>query len=142
MTHTSDTMVIDHYAYLVRDTDAALAALPYPETVVTLRKHALDSQKAFITFVKTEEGAPLIELVEPYLGNTAMKRRLEREGVDSVLYHVGYNVTDFDATFARMRKAGWLPLTMPFEGLKPGCRASHLFNPAMGMIEIMEVPAQ
>jgi len=134
-------MQIDHFAYLVQDTDKALAALPYPEVEVTEYRRALDSQKAFITFVRTQADAPLIELVEPYPENTVMQARLAREGVPSVLYHIGYNVTDFDGTFGRMRQAGWLPLTMPFEGMQAGCRASHLYNPDFGVIEIMEAAA-
>lgn len=134
-------MHLDHFAYLVRDTDRAIAALPQPGAEVTLYRHALDSQKAWISFVRGADGAPLVELVEPFPENRTMQARLHREGTPSVLYHLGYTVTDFDAAFARMRRAGWLPLTMPFEGMTPGCRASHLYNPDVGVIEIMEVAA-
>ena len=134
-------MQLDHFAYLVRDTDRAIAALPQPDPEVTLYRRPLDSQKAFISFVRTSDGAPLIELVEPYPDNRVMLGRLDREAGDSLLYHLGYNVTDFDRRFRRMRAEGWLPLTMPFEGMTPGCRASHLYNPAVGVVEIMEIPA-
>ncbi|WGW04529.1 VOC family protein [Tropicibacter oceani] len=132
-------MQIDHFAYLVKDTDRAIAALPHPGAEVTLYRHALDSQQAYISFVRTAHDAPLIELVEPFEGNAVMQARLTREGTPSVLYHVGYTVDDFDAEFGRMRRGGWMPLTRPFEGLTPGCRASHLYNPDFGVVEIMEV---
>lgn len=131
-------MQIDHFAYLVRDTDRAIAALPHPGAEVTLYRHALDSQRAYITFVRTEDGAPLIELVEPFAVNQPMLARLDREDGDSVLYHVGYTVSDFNDAFRTMRKSGWLPLSLPFEGMVPGCRASHLYNPDFGVVEIME----
>jgi len=134
-------MIIDHYAYLVKDTDRAINALPHIGAEVTVHRLPLDSQKAFITFVKTDDTAPLIEFVEPYPDNATMLRRLERESAESILYHIGYNVEDFDATFSQMRAQGWLPLTMPFEGLRPGLRASHLFNPALGVVEILEMAA-
>ena len=134
-------MQLDHFAYLVRDTDRAIAALPQPDAEVTLYRQRLESQKVWISFVRTAERAPLVELVEPWPENTAMQARLAREGTDSVLYHLGYNVVDFDARFAQMRSDGWLPLTMPFEGLSPRCRTSHLYNPDVGVIEIMEIPA-
>lgn len=135
-------MEIDHFAYLARNTDNFIKFLPQSDAEVTVYRRPLESQKAYISFVKTGANAPLIEVVEPFAENDVMIRRLDREGTDSVLYHVGYNVTDFDASFKKMRKQGWLPLTMPFEGMTPGCRASHLFNPNIGMIEIMEVAAQ
>jgi hypothetical protein len=68
-----------------------------------------------------------------------MQQRLARDGADSVLYHVGYRVAGFDAQFRAMRGAGWLPLTQPFEGMVPGCRASHLYHPSFGIVEILEV---
>lgn len=132
-------MKVDHFAYLVRDTDTAIAALPPMSGDVSLYRHALDSQQAYISFIKTDDGAPMIELVEPFADNKTMLAKLDREGVPSVLYHIGYHVPDFDQTFKDMRKAGWLPLTMPFEGFDPGCRASHLYNPAFGVVEILEV---
>lgn len=134
-------MQIDHFAYLVRETDRALAALPHPDAEVTLYRHPLAVQKAFITFVRTGNDAPLVELVEPFAENSVMLARLAREGAPSILYHVGYNVQDFDAAFRKMRRNGWLPLTRPFEGLRPGCRASHLYNPDFGVVEIMEMAA-
>jgi len=135
-------MEIDHFAYLARDTDKFIESLPQRNAEVTLYREPLESQQAYISFVKTDAAAPLIEVVEPYADNEVMNRRLDREGTESFLYHIGYNVTDFDASFKEMRKQGWLPLTMPFEGMTPGCRASHLFNPNIGMVEIMEVAAQ
>jgi len=134
-------MKLDHFAYLVRDTDAAIAAMPFADAKVTVYRHALQSQRAYITFVQTAPDAPLTELVEPFAENSAMQRRLDKEGAQSALYHVGYTVTTFDDTFAEMRRAGWVPPTKPFEGMTPGCRASHLFNPSFGMVEIMEVTA-
>jgi hypothetical protein len=132
-------MQLDHIAYLVRDTDSALSALAPFSPEIEIDRRPLDSQKAFITLLSTANSAQKIELVEPFSDNFAMQGRLDREGADSVLYHVGYNVEDFDASFRNMRGNGWLPLTMPFEGFNPGCRASHLYNPQFGMVEIAEV---
>ena len=134
-------MQLDHVAYLVRDADQALAALrPFAPRVV-LDRHPLPSQKAYITMVEMSGGGPRTELVEPFPENRTMRARLDREGVDSLLYHSGYVVTDFDGQFRSLRAGGWLPLTKPFEGLSPGCRASHLYHPGFGIVEIMEATA-
>lgn len=132
---------IDHIAYLVRDTDRTLAALGFLRSDVPLHREPLSIQAAFISFVEPGGGAPRIELVEPFEDNRAMHRRLDREGMDSILYHVGYFAVDFDLRYAAMRAEGWMPLTLPFEGMMPGRRASHLLHPDLGIVEIMEAGA-
>lgn len=134
-------MAFDHVAYLVRDTDASLAALAHMAPRISIYREPLDSQKAYITILTVGRSGQKLELVEPYPDNSVIQSRLDREGQDSVLYHICYNVTDFDRAFRDMRRNGWMPLTMPFEGLLPGCRASHLYNPVFGVIEIAEVSA-
>lgn len=128
-------MILHHIAYLVSDTARAIAAMPQPNISTVLYRKALHSQKAFITFVKSE--GPIIELVEPFAENKTMTKRLERSGVSGVLYHLGYEVENFDTTYRDLRKSGWMPLSQPFEGLERGNRASHMFNPDFGIIEIM-----
>jgi Glyoxalase/Bleomycin resistance protein/Dioxygenase superfamily len=132
-------MHLDHVAYLVRDTQKTLAAMGVLTPAVLMDRVPLDSQQAFITMVQTTADGPLTELVEPFADNRVMQQRLAREGSDSVLYHMGYRVAAFDAQFRAMRGAGWLPLTQPFEGMVPGCRASHLYHPSFGIVEILEV---
>lgn len=131
-------MHLDHIAYLVRDTQKTLSAMAALSPTVLIDRVPLNSQRAYITMVQTAATAPLTELVEPFADNTVMQRRLQREGTDSVLYHVGYRVAAFDAHFGDMRAKGWLPLTQPFEGMTPGARASHLYHPSFGIVEIME----
>lgn len=135
---TPGPLRIDHVAYLVRDTDRTLAALGFLGAEIVVHRRPLASQGAYITFVASSRGAPRIELVEPFEGNSTMLRRLDREGATSLIYHVGYFAADFDIRYATMRAAGWLPLTLPFEGMMRGCRASHLFHPDLGIVEIME----
>lgn len=132
-------MQLDHFAYLVRDTQKSLAVMDLATACVICDRVPLPSQRAFITLVQPAGAGPMTELVEPFADNKVMQQRLSREAADSVLYHVGYRVTDFDAQYARMRGKGWLPLTQPFEGMMPGCRASHLYHPSLGIVEIMEV---
>jgi Glyoxalase/Bleomycin resistance protein/Dioxygenase superfamily len=131
-------MQLDHVAYLVRDTKKTLSAMAALAPTVLMDRVPLDNQRAFITMVQTTAAGPLTELVEPFADNAVMQQRLQREGTDSVLYHVGYRVAAFDAQFRDMRGNGWLPLTRPFEGMTPGCRASHLYHPCFGIVEIME----
>jgi len=134
-------MQLDHIAYLVRDTDACLAAMAPLQPRVLLDRHPLPSQKAHITMVEVPGTSAKTELVEPFADNAVMLGRLQREGVDSLLYHSAYTVEDFDGQFRKMRRAGWLPLTQPFEGLTPGLRASHLYHPQLGIVELLEAAA-
>lgn len=131
-------MRIDHIAYLVKDTSRFIKAISHSEHEILIDREPLTSQKAFITMVRVDIASPLIEIVEPFESNRQMLRRLQSEGAESVLYHMGFVVSDFEAALFRMRKEGWLPLTRPFEGFHPGCRACHLYNPSFGILEIME----
>lgn len=131
-------MQLDHVAYLVRNTRKSLSAMGALAPTVLMDRVPLDSQQAFITMVQTTADGPLTELVEPFADNRVMQQRLAREGAASVLYHVGYRVGAFDAQFRAMRGEGWLPLTQPFEGMTQGCRASHLYHPSFGIVEILE----
>lgn len=138
---STSEMELDHVAYLVRDTDASIAALARFCNQVTMYREPLANQKAFITYLASDDGSQKIELVEPFPENTLMHKRLGRKGEDSVLYHICYNVTDFDGVYRDLRSSGWLPVSKPFEGLNPGCRASHLLHPSFGIVEIAEVNA-
>lgn len=137
----TDQMAFDHVAYLVRDTDASINAFSHMAPVVTMYREPLDVQRVYISFLEDTRSGQKIELVEPFAENAVMQARLDREGQQSVLYHICYNVTEFDAVFSNMRKSGWMPLTMPFIGMTPGCRASHMYNPHFGVVEIAEVHA-
>lgn len=134
-------IALDHIAYLVRNTDATISALSLLKFNITRYRTPLTSQQAYITMLEAPDGSQKIELVEPFADNSMMQKRLDRDSQDSVLYHICYNVIEFDEVFKGMRSEGWFPLTMPFEGLDPGRRASHLYHPSFGVVEIAEIAA-
>jgi methylmalonyl-CoA/ethylmalonyl-CoA epimerase len=130
-------MTFDHLAYLVRDTGQSVEALRsfFPEVILLRKRHEL--QGAYITCLSTSDARITIELAEPFEGNKLLAARLEREKQRCLPYHICFRALDFEAEYRRMREQGWLALTRPFEGLRSGTQAGHLYKPAAGIVEIM-----
>lgn len=129
-------MQFDHLAYLVRSTVKTVEAFrPFFPDVRILRQ-AHEQQAAYISYLATHDGAMTIELVEPFSRNERLLQWLDREKKDCIPYHICVAVDDIDAEHQRLRQLGWLTLTRPFETLTPGVKASHLFRPEGGIVEI------
>ncbi|OWY38944.1 glyoxalase [Xenophilus sp. AP218F] len=127
---------VDHWAYLVRDSEASACALRlfFPLRRTWRQPHA--GQRVLISFLENADGAR-VELVEPLAEHTLLQKQLADAGRDCVPYHLCLRVDDFHAARECMRRQGWATLTRPFPALDPAELASHLYHPSAGMVEII-----
>ncbi|NKI73714.1 VOC family protein [Dickeya sp. CFBP 2040] len=133
-------MRFDHSGYVVADSDATINAIKpfYPEVI--RYKELLAPQKALITLLSTQDKLHRIELVEPLPDNILLNQMLIKTDKQSVPYHICFVTDDFDKQYKSMKQAGWTTLTRPFTAFSSEHRASHLYHPAVGIIEIMTKP--
>lgn len=127
---------LDHIAYAVRSTDSAMKmfSIIYPKT--TLYKAVEKNQNVLITYLSNETESHRIELVEPIGEENPVKNMLKTK--ETVMYHLGYRVADFNKSINILKNNNFLMVTTPFETtIEPGIWACHLFNPKCGIIEII-----
>ena len=126
----------DHIGMLVRDTGRTMAALRliFPMVKRDRREHL--AQDVYVTYLATQDGSVVVELVEPMQENAGLIGWLNRENKACIPYHICIEVDDFDLAYREMKRQGWVPLTKPFETLDGGHLASHLFRPEAGIVEI------
>jgi len=130
-------MRFDHTGYVVSDTDATVAAIKLFFPVTVRYKEQIHAQRVLITLLSTAEGNNQIELVEPLPDNIHLQSMLDKSGKSSLPYHICFVVDDFDEQYQTMKSAGWMVLTRPFHAFNNHHRASHLYHPDAGIIEIM-----
>ncbi|MCU1748575.1 VOC family protein [Pseudomonas sp. 6D_7.1_Bac1] len=133
-------MRFNHIGYVVSDSDAtAVAVKPFFPVIVRYKEY-IAAQKVFITLLATADGDSQIELVEPLENNLPLRELLVKSGKSSLPYHICFEVNNFDEQFKIMKTAGWIVLTRPFNAFNSSHRASHLYHPDAGVIEIMTGP--
>ncbi|RMH56636.1 MAG: hypothetical protein D6679_08820 [Candidatus Hydrogenedentota bacterium] len=126
---------LDHIAYAVRSTDAAIRffSIFYPE--IRTYKKLEPEQKVFITYLGAPWTDHKIELVEPAEKGNPVENLIETR--ESQLYHICFAVTDFSRDKERLQKQGFFLVTEPFASqVTPGFWAAHFFHPHVGLIEI------
>jgi len=133
-------MHFDHSGYVVADSDETIAAMKPFYPVVVRYKEEIPSQKALISLLSTQDNLYRIELVEPLNDNILLNQMLKKSDRKCVPYHICFVTTDFDKQYQSMKQAGWATLTRPFNGMVNEQRASHLYHPAAGIVEIMTHP--
>lgn len=133
-------MRFDHSGYVVSDSDATIAAIKpfYPDVI--RYKELIASQKALITLLSTRDKSHRVELVEPLSDNILLNQMLKKSDKKVIPYHICFVTDDFDQQYKLMKQAGWSTLTRPFSAFESHHRASHLYHPAAGIIEIMSNP--
>ncbi|MCX2941974.1 VOC family protein [Rahnella perminowiae] len=130
-------MRFDHTGYVVSDTDATAAAIKIFFPVIIRYKEQINAQQVLITLLATADGNNQVELVEPLKSNIHLQSMLKKSGKSSLPYHICFVVNNFDEQYQEMKSAGWIVLTRPFNAFKSDHRASHLYHPDAGIIEIM-----
>jgi methylmalonyl-CoA/ethylmalonyl-CoA epimerase len=88
----------------------------------------------------TKEGMPTMELLEPIDEQSPVNNILKKNGV--TLYHTCYMVDDLDQAVTELRKMKYGIVKSPVEAPAIGnCRVAFLFNRNIGLIELVESPA-
>lgn len=88
----------------------------------------------------TKEGMPTVELLAPKDENSPVNRILEKNGVTP--YHTCYIVDDLEDAVNVLRKMKYVMVSKPAEAVAiNNCRVCFLFNKNIGLIELVEAPA-
>lgn len=88
----------------------------------------------------TKEGMPTVELLAPVDETSPVNKILEKNGVTP--YHTCYVVDNIEDAVAQLRKQKYVMVSKPAEAVAfCGSRVCFLFNKNVGLIELVEVPA-
>ena len=88
----------------------------------------------------TKEGMPIVELLAPVDEKSPVNKTLEKVGVSP--YHCCYVVDDIDEAAAELKKQRYIMVSKPVEAVAfCGSRVCFLFNKNVGLIELVEAPA-
>ena len=88
----------------------------------------------------TKEGMPIVELLAPVDNQSPVCKILEKNGVTP--YHTCYVVENIDQAIAELRKQKYVLVSKPVEAIAiHNCRVAFLHNRHVGLIELVESPA-
>lgn len=89
----------------------------------------------------TREDTPTVELLAPADETSPVNLTLEKNGVTP--YHCCYVVEDIEAAAAELKKQRYIMVSKPAEAVAfRGSRVCFLFNKNIGLIELVEAPAE
>jgi methylmalonyl-CoA/ethylmalonyl-CoA epimerase len=87
-----------------------------------------------------KEGMPTVELLAPVDETSPVNKTLEKNGVTP--YHTCYVVENIEEAVAQLRKQKYVMVSKPAEAVAfCGSRVCFLFNKNVGLIELVEAPA-
>ena len=88
----------------------------------------------------TKDGSPTIELLAPVDEKSPVNKTIEKNGVTP--YHCCYVVDNINITVDELRKQKYVMVSKPAEAVAfKGSRVCFLFNKNVGLIELVEAPA-
>lgn len=88
----------------------------------------------------TKDGSPTVELLAPVDEKSPVNRILEKVGVAP--YHCCYVVDNIEDACVELRKQKYIVVSKPAEAVAfCGSRVCFLFNKNVGLIELVEAPA-
>lgn len=89
----------------------------------------------------TKEGMPIVELLAPVDEKSPVNKTLEKVGVSP--YHCCYVVDKLEDAVAELRKQKYIMVSKPAKAVAfCGSRVCFLFNKNVGLIELVEEPAE
>lgn len=88
----------------------------------------------------TKEGMPTVELLAPVNDHSPVCNVLEKNGVSP--YHICYVVDNIDQAIADLRKQKYVMVSKPAVAVAiHNCKVAFLHNRHVGLIELVEAPA-
>lgn len=89
----------------------------------------------------TREGYPTVELLAPVDETSPVCKTLEKNGVTP--YHSCYIVENIEEAALKLRKLRYVMVSKPAEAVAfKGSRVAFFFNKNIGLIELVEEPAE
>jgi methylmalonyl-CoA/ethylmalonyl-CoA epimerase len=129
---------LHHVGIVVRSMDIALADYRDVLGMTPEEGPVYDpEQDANLIILRSREGGPGIELIEPVSDRSPCARQARKGGG---IAHTCYSVRDIEGEFARLRDAGALTVRNPISAvLFGGKRVAFLFLRSRQLIELVEV---
>lgn len=88
----------------------------------------------------TKDGMPTVELLAPQDEHSPVNKTLEKNGVTP--YHTCYIVDNIEQAVKDLRKLKYVVVSKPEEAIAiHNCKVCFLFNKHVGLIELVEAPA-
>ena len=89
----------------------------------------------------TKDGTPTVELLAPEDDSSPVCKTLAKNGVTP--YHICYIVPNIEEAAQLLRKQRYVMVSKPAEAVAfNGSRVAFFFNKAVGLIELVEEPAE
>ena len=133
-----ETMKFHHIGVAVKDiekTAPIYVAGGYKQSVTTFDP----VQNVNICWL-SKEGMPTVELLAPMDETSPVCKTLEKNGVTP--YHTCYIVDDIESAVKELRKMKYVIVSKPVEAVAiHGCKVCFLYNKNIGLIELVESPA-
>ena len=133
-----DSFKFHHIGIAVKDLD--VTALVYEQGGYKRSASIFDPIQNVNICWLTKEGMPTVELLAPVDENSPVNKTLEKNGVTP--YHICYVVENIEEAVVQLRKQKYVMISKPAEAVAfCGSRVSFLFNKNVGLIELVEAPA-
>ncbi|MDO4736855.1 MAG: VOC family protein [Bacteroidia bacterium] len=132
-------MKFHHIGVAVKDIEKTAAVYVqggYTQSIVTF-----DSIQNVNICWLTKEGMPTVELLAPVDELSPVCKILEKNGVTP--YHICYIVDDMESAVTSLRKMKYVVVVKQVEASAiTNCKVCFLFNKNVGLIELVESPAE
>lgn len=133
-----ESMIFHHIGVAVKDITATAAF--YVAGGYTQSATIFDPVQNVNICWLTKKNMPVVELLEPVDETSPVNNILEKNGVSP--YHTCYMVDDIELAVKELRKMKYIVVSKPVEAVAiHGCKVSFLFNKNVGLIELVEAPA-
>ena len=127
-----------HIGFAVKDIDAT--ATVYEQGGYRRSASIFDPIQNVNICWLTKEGMPIVELLAPANEKSPVNKILEKVGVSP--YHCCYVVDNIDEAAAELKKQRYIMVSKPSEAVAfCGSRVCFLYNKNVGLIELVEAPA-
>lgn len=133
-----DSLKFHHIGMAVKDLDTTAAV--YEQGGYKRSASIFDPIQNVNICWLTKEGMPTVELLAPVDEISPVNKTLEKNGVTP--YHTCYVVENIEDAVAQLRKQKYVMVSKPAEAVAfCGSRVCFLFNKNVGLIELVEAPA-
>lgn len=132
------SMIFHHIGVAVKDINATASV--YEQGGYKRSSSVFDPIQNVNICWLTKDGAPMVELLAPVDEKSPVNKTLEKVGVSP--YHCCYIVDNVEEAASELRKQKYIMVSKPAEAVAfCGSRVCFLFNKNMGLIELVEAPA-
>lgn len=133
-----DSFIFHHIGVAVKDLDAT--ATIYEQGGYHRSASIYDPIQNVNICWLTKEDMPTVELLAPVDEKSPVNKTLEKVGVSP--YHCCYVVDNLEDACTELRKQKYIMVSKPAEAVAfCGSRVCFLFNKNVGLIELVETPA-